>query len=325
MGICTSVFTSDTKHKELNENNLVETHKKRNEMRLMHSANTPKVSTSVEIMDIESSDGSVSSSTSTSTFSETGSDVCLPQEEPEALVICGKAWQPRQETGEVCVRKVEGLKSRKKKFFLRSKKDDQLQMNNNSETNLASKGVRSVPSANVCRFRYSGPPPRPSPWKEVYLTMIKANEQMAEESLRKNEQVNQIKERLVNTKQISGSRKQLAKTINRQRCNAPEERVTENEPDNAVFLGDEQTSGSLNPASTRSSPTASRGTFIISDDGPEESFPSADCYYSGNNESPTNARVNGDIILRKLDSAKKVAKRKSHRSIRRKQNKVSPQ
>lgn len=331
MGICNSVFTSDTKRKELNENNLVETQKKRNEMRLKHSANTPKVSTSVEIMDIESSDGSVSSSTSsstsTSTFSETGSDACLPQEELEALVICGKAWQPRQEAGagEVCVRKVEGLKSRTKTFFVRSKKDRQLQINKKSEINLASTGVRSVPSANVCRFRYSGPPPRPSPWKEVYLTMIKANEQMAEESLRKNEQVNQIKERLVNTKQISGSRKQLAETIKRQRCNAPEERVTESEPDNAGFLGDERTSGSLNPASTRSSPTASRGTFITSDDGPEESFSSADCYYSGNNESPDDARVNGDIILRKLDSAKKVAKRKSHRLIRRKRNKVSPQ
>lgn len=325
MGICNSVFTSDTKRKELNENNLVETQKKRNEMRLKHSANTPKVSTSVDIMDIESSDESVSSSTSTSTFSEAGSDVCLPQEELEALVICGKAWQLRQEAGEVCVRKVEGLKSRKKKFFLRSKKGRQLQMNKKSEINLASKGVRSVPSANVCRFRYSGPPPRPSPWKEVYLTMIKANEQMAEESLRKNEQVNQIKERLVNTKQISGSRKQLAKTINRQRFYAPEERVTESEPDNAGFLGDEQTSGSLNPASTRSSPTASRGAFIISDDGPEESFSSADCYYSGNNESPDNARVNGDIILRKLDSARKVSKRKSQRSIRQKRNKVSPQ
>lgn len=200
-------------------------------------------------------------------------------------------------------------------------------MKKKSEINLASTGVRSVPSANVCRFRYSGPPPRPSPWKEVYLTMIKANEQIAEESLRKNEQVNQIKERLVNTKQISGSRKQLAKTINRQRCNAPEERVTESEPDNAGFLGDELTSCNLNPASTRSSPTASRGTFITSEDGAEESFSSADCDYTshGNIESPDNARVNGDIILRKLDSAKKVAKRKSHRSIRRKRNKVSPQ
>lgn len=91
MGICNSVFTSDTKRKELDENNLVETHKKRNEMRLKQTANTPKVSTSVEIMDIESSDGSVSSSTSTSTFSETGSDVCLPQEELEDLlrfVVC---------------------------------------------------------------------------------------------------------------------------------------------------------------------------------------------------------------------------------------------
>ena len=155
--------------------------------------------------------------------------------------------------------------------------------------------------------------------------MIKANEQIAEESLRKNEHVNQIKERLVNTKQISGSRKQLAKTINRQRCNAPEERVTESEPDNAGFLGDELTSGSLNPASTRSSPTASRGTFITSEDGAEESFSSADFYYNGNIESPDNARVNGDIILRKLDSAKKVAKGKSHRSIRRKRNKVSAQ
>ena len=325
MGICNSVFTSDTKRKELDENNLVETHKKRNEMRLKQTANTPKVSTSVEIMDIQSSDGSVSSSTSTSTFSETGSDVCLPQEDLEALVICGKAWQPTHEAGEVCVRKVEGLKSRTKKFFVRSKKDRQLQMKKKSEINLASTGVRSVPSANVCRFGYSGPPPRPSPWKEVYLTMIKANEQIAEESLRKNEQVNQIKERLVNTKQISGSRKQLAKTINRQRCNAPEERVTESEPDNAGFLGDELTSGSLNPASTRSSPTASRGTFITSEDGAEESFSSADFYYNGNIESPDNARVNGDIILRKLDSAKKVAKGKSHRSIRRKRNKVSPQ
>ena len=102
---------------ELTENNSIETHKKRNEMRLKQTANTPKVSTSVEIMDIESSDGSESSSTSTSTFSETGSDVCLPQEELEALVICGKAWQPTQEAGEVCVRKVEGLKSRKKKIL----------------------------------------------------------------------------------------------------------------------------------------------------------------------------------------------------------------
>ena len=325
MGIGNSVFTSDTKRKELNENNLSETHKKRNKMRLKQSANTPIVSTSVEIMDIESSDGSVSSSTSTSTFSETGSDVCLPQEELEALVICGKAWQPRQEAGELCVRKVEEVKSRRKKYFFLSKKERQLQMNRKSEINLASKGVRSVPSANVCRFRYSGPSPRPSPWKEVYLTMIKANEQMAEESLRKNEQVNQIKERLVNTKQISASRKQLAKTINRQLCNAPEEHVTESEPDNAGFLGDEQTSGSLNPASTRSSPTASRSTFIMSEDGREESFSSVDCSYNGNNESPDDARVKGDIILRKLDSAKKVVKRKSHRSIRRKRNKVTPQ
>lgn len=325
MGICNSVFTSDTKRKELNENNLIETHKKRNKMRLNQSANTPIVSTSVKIMEIESSDGSVSSSTSTSTFSETGSDVCLPQEELEALVICGKAWQPRKEAGELCVRKVEEVKSRRKKYFFLLKKERQLQMNRKSEINLASKGVRSVPSANVCRFRYSGPPPRPSPWKEVYLTMIKANEQMAEESLRKNEQVNQIKERLVNTKQISASRKQLAKTINRQRCNAPEERVTESEPDNAGFLGDEQTSGSLNPASTRSSPTASRSTFIMSEDGREESFSSVDCSYNGNNESPDDARVKGDIILRKLDSAKKVVKRKSHRLIRQKRNKVTPQ
>lgn len=129
----------------------------------------------------------------------------------------------------------------------------------------------------------------------------------------------------MNNKQISGSRKQLAKTINRQRCNAPEERVRESEPDNAGFLGDELTSGSLNPASTRSSPTASRGAFITSEDGAEESFSSADFYYNGNIESPDNARVNGDIILRKLDSVKKVAEGKSHRSIRRKRNKVSPQ
>ena len=310
------MFCSDAKRQEFNETNddhLVEAHKRLNEMRLRQAdTGTPNVSTSVEMIDTESSEESLTnSSSSSSRLSENGSNVALPKAELESMVICGRSCPPGGDANSIVVREAKA-KHWKKKFSLNSKIEGQLQkgIKKGQETdsrNSSPKKSSCAPPTPVRHFSYTAPPlPRPSPWKEVYLTMIKPKEQLAEESFKKKVQKNRVKRRHVNREeQIRVLRTQLAKKIDSikrkasyiRRHNTPDNQMTEHDNNLDGDLSDKRSSTSISPASTCSSSAAPRSSSINSDESFEESYASVSRYYRGTDESAvTGATTTGGLM-----------------------------
>lgn len=317
MGNCNSVLCSE-------ENYMITMHKRRNEVRLRQAAGTkPNVSSSVQILDIESTDESLSDSSSSSTLSDSESNIALPQEDLEALEIRGTPWPPSRD---VDARKE---KQGNKKFSFSPKKEDPLERDTKTgqsdSRNSTPKESNSAPHAPVRHFSYTGPPPRPSPWKEVYLTMIKPKEELADESLQRQEGKSRVKKKHINRdEKIRALRKQLAKKIDSikrktsyiRRRNTPEDQIVGQESLGVAECGgemsDERSSTSASPASTGASSATSSGTSIISDDSFDES--SIGCY----------SRADDDSTVERLYNGEKDAAGKSHKLRSQKQNKVSP-
>ena len=76
MGSCSSVICADKSHQKMNECHAVKIHKRRNKMRLKEAVGTaPKASPSVEILNIEFKDDSLSGESSSSIPLENDSDI----------------------------------------------------------------------------------------------------------------------------------------------------------------------------------------------------------------------------------------------------------
>ena len=259
----------------MDENLVVEIHKRRNEMRFKQVVATAlKVSNSVQLINIESTDESDASSSSI--LSENGSDADFPQEGLEALEIRGTTWPPSRG---VDVRKAKG-KPRNKQFSFSSKKVRQLEKDNKNEKseskNSTPKEVSSVLPSSVRHFSYTGPPPRPSPWKEVYLTVMKPKEELADESVKKNaSRIREKKEEINRLEQIRTLRKQLAKTMDSikrktsyiRRRNTPEE----NDDLSSGELSDGSSCTSKSSASASASSVTSNSCYLTSDDNSDDS------------------------------------------------------
>ena len=328
MGSCNSVVCSK-------ENHEVEIHKRRNVMRLKQAGDTiPNVSTSVDVIDIESSEESLSEASSSSILSGNKRNVALPREELKALEICGTPWPPSRNN------EVRKARLQKKKFFFSSKEGHQLKKDNmgdlSEHRNLSAKEFSSEP---VRHFSYSapGPPPRPSPWKEIYLAMIKPKERQAEGSMKENARKNREKRKHINREeQIRALRKQLSTKINSikrktsyiRRHNTPQDRKTEQDTlgvaDGGRDDSDKRSSTSICPASTTSSSAASDSTSIISDDSFEFKETSIGCYRGGD-ESTVKVSQEKMLpnVMKSLVHGNKGAA-KSCGMFRRKKNKVFP-
>lgn len=324
MGSCSSVICSERNQVKMSEDRIARSHKRRKRVGSQQAAGTtPKVSPSLEIQDIESANDSPSS-----TLSESDSNM----EYVEALEKCGTHWLPSKQVGKSEVRKV----GNRKKFVSSPKKEHQLGRDNEpsgSEIgNSSPKEHSSAPPAAVRHFRYTGPPPRPSPWKEVYLTMIKPNEQLVEKSFETITRRGYEKKKQRDTaKEISVLRKQLAQRIDSikrkssyvKRRNTPEDEDFCSEPVRAELLSDGSSSKG-EPYSCTNSSSFSDGSHsgsVISNDSFKE--PSTDRYYNGCDESAVTGG-HGDLIrtLKRLHRGKNVVT--IHRLFRGRQNKVSP-
>ena len=321
MGSCNSKICVESRD--------VKFHQRRHKKKLkqgMTDGSTPKISDSVEMMDNgstdqSSTDGSLSRS---SISSEDDSDLDLPEDVLQALEIRGTSCLPRE--GDVRKEK------QRKKFFPFGSKERQSQNASKADKqdsrNSPIKEVNSAPPAPVPHFSYTAPLPRPSAWKEVYLTMIKPNEQLAEVNMDKYvQQAHEKKKRKNREEQIRALRKQLSrrfdsikrKTSHIQRRNTPEER--QNYWGVAHRDGEESydgSSSSVSPASTSSSSTSAYSSSIKSEDSFEEIVSSIGCHYRGDVGSKVPQAYNTS-----LDHGKKTTW-KTPALFRGKKNKVSP-
>lgn len=294
-------------------------------MRFIEAVGTaPKASRSVETFDVESTDDSLSDESSSSIPLENDSDIDLPQELLQALKIYGTPW-PHSRHKDARVRSAK----HHKEFSLSREEERKLEKGNKAGQreyrNSTPKELRSAPSVPGRYFSYTGPPPRPSPWKEVYLTMIKPNEQLAEKRLKTKTLKTSAKKKKANGEHISVLREQLAKKINSikrktssiWRHNTPEE---EELLGVAISVGKDSNGSS----STRGRP-ASRTSYsscLISNDSFGELC--IDRFYKGCDESAVTG-AHGDMIrnVKSLD-ADGMNTGKTRRLFTRKHNKVSP-
>ena len=326
MGSCNSKICAESRD--------VTIHKRCNKMRLKQATaagSTPKISCSEETIDIGSSDRSLSNSFSSrsswsSISSENEGDMDLPEDVLQALEIRGTSCLPRKEAD------VRNEKQRKR-FFPFGSKDRQLQneskANQHDSRNSPPKDHSSAPAAPARHFSYTGPSLfRPSPWKEVYLTMIKPNEQLVEVNMDKYvQQAHEKKKRKNREEQIRALRKQLSrrfdsikrKTSYIRRRNTPEERqskwgVAHRDEDD----GDEGSSTNVSPASTSSSSTSAYSSSIKSEDSFEEIVSSIGRYYRDDDESKVPRAFNTSLHQGKKNTGK------SRAFFRGKKNKVSP-
>ena len=307
----------------MSEGRVLRNHKRRKRVGLQQAAGTtPKVSPSLEIQDIESTDDSPSS-----TLSESNSDM----EYVEASEKCGTQWLPSKQVRKSEVRKA----GHRKKFVFSPKKEHQVGRDNepkgSENGNSSPKEPSSAPPVPVRHFRHTGPPPRPSPWKEVYLTMIKPNEQLVEASFETITRRGYEKKKQKDTaKQISVLRKQLAQRIDSikrkssyvRRRNTPDDGDFCSEPVRAELLSDGSSSkGECYSCTTSSSSNGSRSSSVNSNDTFMES--STDRYYKRYDESAVTGG-HGDLIrtLKRLDRGKNVVT--IRRLFRGRQNKVFP-
>lgn len=320
MGICQSVICSK-------KNDAVEIHKRQNALRMKEAAESaPNVSNSVELIDIESGEESPSDVSSSSTLSENDRNIALPQEELDALKIYGTPWPPGRDN-DVVEPKVCQMK-----FSFAPTEERQLEKDNKKV------GSKSPPKASspaepspVHHFGYTGPPPRPQPWKEVYLTMIKPKEKQADESMRARGQRNRDRRKINRQDQIRALRKQLALKISSikrrssyiRRHNTPEEQGKLGVADCGLDDSDESSFTSVSPGSTTSSSTASDSSSITSDDSFEFEESCISHYNRGDDESTVKKAHRKMLPNANIDHTQKGVG-KSWRMLGQKDNKVFP-
>ncbi|KAJ7378703.1 hypothetical protein OS493_021285 [Desmophyllum pertusum] len=178
MGICNSVSCSDSKIEKVEK---IENKEESSwQVQLESDQDTGSavaVSSSLEVLGIESNDQTLSD---TSPFLPEDCDVTQPQdvEEDFCLEIRGKSCMPRNmkitglgQQGDVLSR---GLAQVENTACSSLRNDDQLQR----EEFPGSSGLHSTPNISL-------PPPRPSPWQQVYSKVLKKRKQLAEENLKK--------------------------------------------------------------------------------------------------------------------------------------------
>ena len=169
MGSCSSVICADKSHQKMNECHAAKIHTRRNKMRLKEAVGTAlKASPSVELLNIESTDDSLLGESSSSISLENDSDINLPQELLQALKIYGTPW-PHSRHRDARVRSVK----HHKEFSFSREEERKLEKGNKADQseyrNSPPKELSSALSAPLRHFSYTWPPPRPSPWKEVYM------------------------------------------------------------------------------------------------------------------------------------------------------------
>lgn len=332
MGGCNSIVCSDSE--------FVKNHRRHNAMRFKQAASTiPKASSSIKVMDIKSSNtdesSTNSSSSCSSSLSDSGSYIDLPSETLESLKVRGTPWPPRADIDS------RQAKQRSKSFSSGSEKDCQSEKGSEADLRDSSpKEPESAPPAPVRHFRYTGytaPLPRPSPWKQVYLTMIKPKEEEAEETMKKKEKWSREKrKRIRREEEVYDLRRALSGYFDSllripsffRRRNTPDALVEGQSPlgvrdyhdyrDHRDFLSEDGSSTTVSPASTSSSSSAtSQSISLKSEDSFDEIAASISLSY-GDDESKVS-----EVPSTSLNQGKKSAG-KLFGLISRKRNKVSP-
>ncbi|KAJ7388726.1 hypothetical protein OS493_036004 [Desmophyllum pertusum] len=237
------------------------------------------VSSSLEVLVIESNDQTLSD---TSPFlPEDECDVTQPQdvEEDFCLEIRGKSCMPRNVKitglGQEDDVPSRGLAQVENTACSSLRNDGQLQR----EELPGSSGLHSTPNISL-------PPPRPSPWQQVYSKVLKKREQLAEENLKKKKPRRSPKKKSFNLEDEIRARnvriiKQIKKAARSKAAQGPNSDAVALPPDEAIArifgvdVEDFRDSSSNNSfssshASTRSSSAASRDSSITLDEDLED-------------------------------------------------------
>ena len=329
MGSCGSTICTDTKQKKTEESEKVKVHRRRNKVTFKpDNGCAPRVSNNVEILDCNSRNNSLSDKSSSSSPLKSGKDIDFKRSSFQSSAISGTDTEVCKATN---LDKVFSVREKQPKVSDDNEAESKLDQieSSNAPRKKQSEG-RSVP-----HFSYTVPPPRPSPWKEVYLTFIKPKEERAEQNMK-----SKTKRRCVKKKQVDREKAQkirvltklLAKKIDSTRkkasstrhCNSPADQDILFEPATAtLFWFRRSSSTSVTSASTSSSASQSSSDFSsYNDDSSEE--PSIDglCYKGYDDSSVIAAQ--GDLIrtLKSLGCKKDV--RQARGLFVRKRNKVSP-
>lgn len=303
MGGCGSTICSETNQQKAKEKELVKIHKRRNKMRLKQAAaNSTQVPNSAEVLDYES-EKSPTSSLKQSPHDIDSQRKTSPRINGTASALennvedaqAHKAADPKRSfSGPV---RASNLKNTKAK----------IKCNQERSNDTSTKEHSCAPEAPVRHFGYTAPLPRPSPWKEVYLTYIKPKEERAEESMKTRTQHKCTKKRRKVDKEraqkIRILRKELAKKIDsvkpkksfKKRYNSPANLVLLFEPAPATMFCNRDSSTSVTSASTTTS-NSQRSDFVSLSDNDSCDEQSIDgLSYEGYDESSVMA-AHGDLI-----------------------------
>lgn len=320
MGGCNSLFFA--------ENQLLLSKKRQSALRYKQAArsSSSKLLSRIKLMDMESSTESFTdsslSSTWSSTLSESAANYEPSQEDLQALQIRGTPWLPQRDL-ENCKPKKQwnmfpfAFKKNSSGSHCENAHDDHARVSPNEE-------AKPPP---LRHFGYTAPLPRPSPWKEVYVEMIKPSEEEADGAIKRQARWRGEKNKQIYTEDIQELRRKLSKKIDPLRENRSH-LCSQNTPDKSIAgidnlsvdysMTDSSSDGSstsLNPGSTRSSSVSSCRTSIQSLDSFDELESSIDnCYDKYEKPKVTN--------IRSIDNRKKGAL-KLHLLSSLKQNKVS--
>lgn len=294
MGSCTSILSSADKiakdneikgGQEIEETPVVEIYIKcpsptisKQSMPLIRQATetTVKVSSSIELKDIESVDEFLSNKSSV--LSVNDCDVVLSQK--EVLEVRGELPRIRQHCN------VWGRPN------TACSKESHLERGNNCDDEV-SRRDKELPGASGIHNLSSLPPPRPSLWKEFYLKRLKSREKLADKYMKKKSQKHPKKKNVSQVKKKHSLRilsfKKIQKSIRRKRA-AHYQRpcvITHVQPVNKDLTriyhvgcngNSNDSSSSVSPASTSSPSNASRNRSIsIPSDGSFEGLGKREC------------------------------------------------
>ena len=322
MGGCNSLFFA--------ENQLVLSKKRQSALTYKQAAmsSSSKLLSSIKLMDMESSTESFTdsslSSTWSSTLSESAANYEPSQEDLQALQICGTPWLPQRDLENYKPKKLWNIfpfafkKNSSGSNCENAQHDDHARLSTNEE-------AKPPP---LRHFGYTAPLPRPSPWKEVYVEMIKPSEEEAYGAIKRQARWRGEENKQIKTKDIQELRRKLSKKIDHLRGNTSH-LCSQNTPDKNIAGKDnlsvdysmtdsssDRSSASLNPESTCSSSASSCRTSIQSLDSFDELESSIANFYDKYEKSKV-------TNIRSTDNRKKGAL-KLHLLSALKENKVSP-
>ena len=272
MGGCNSLFFA--------ENQPMLSKKRQSALRYKQAAmsSSSEMLSSLKLMDMESSTESFTDSSLSSTLSESATNYEPSQEDLQALQICGTPWMPQRDL-ENCKPKQRwnifpfAVKKNSPKSNCEKAQHDHAGVSTKEE-------AKPVP---VRHFGYTAPLPRPSPWKEVYFSMIKPSEEDADGAMKRQARWRGEKKKQINREEdIQELRRKLSQKIDPMRRKTSH-LCRQNTPDKNIagkdyLCGDysvtdsssDGSSTSLNPESTRSSCASSSSTPMQSLDSFDE-------------------------------------------------------